>query len=910
VADEEDAVSRASAKTIAVPAAHATGPAAADVLLADGSVATIRTATPEDVGALAALHAGISDDNLRLRFFTTSRVAAQAYVQHIASATDTLTLVVERAGALVAVGTAEPMGPDVAEVAFLVDDSQHGRGLGSLLLEHLAAAGRERGVRRFVAEVLADNRGMLNVFTDAGFAVSRRAESGEVHVEMDTLASAAALAAADERECRSETRSLQPLLYPRSVAVTGVRRDGSGVGAAILRSVVAGGFTGEVYAVHPTAAEIEDVAAFPHLVDVPGAVDLVVVAVPADRVLATLEDAAEAKVRAAVVVSSGFEELGAEGARMQREMLDLARRRSIRIVGPNCLGLMSNYPDISLDATFSGSVPPPGGLAIASQSGGVGIVLSDVARELGLGVGSFVSLGNKADVSSNDLLAAWRDDPRVTAAALYLESFGNAPKFARFARRFAERKPLLAVVGGRSAGGRRAGASHTAAAASTAVGVDALFAQAGVIACTGAEDMAEAALLLQEQPLPPGNRVAIVSNAGGMGVLAADAADDCGLRVPELASTLRDRIADHVTDTVGTGNPVDAGAGADPGNLASICKLLVASDEVDAVVVILVATGVSDAATAARRLAEVPHPDKPLVVVPMGGLAVAPGELAGVTTFQRPRAALRALGRAAQYAAWRSEPADPPAPVDRDRADRARRTAARTLERTVGDGWLDADDVTALLADYDLAPVGAVVTDRRAAAAAATAIGFPVALKVAGPDVVHKTDRGLVRLGLGSTAAVVSAMAEFESELGQESVPVLVQPMASGVEIALGVVRDPSFGPLLMVAAGGVATDVWNDRVFLLPPVTVRDAARAVRSLRVWPLLDGFRGAPPADVDSLEAVVVRLGQLAEDVPQIAELDLNPVLVGSGGCALVDVKVRLAPPTAVDAGIPRRLRRPV
>jgi acyl-CoA synthetase (NDP forming)/GNAT superfamily N-acetyltransferase len=905
-------VSTARPDTDAAPVAMTTGPAPADVLLADGSVATIRPVTPDDVAALDALHAGISDENLRLRFFTVSRAAAHAYVEHLGRATDTLGLVVERAGALVAVGTAEPIGPDVAEVAFLVDDSQHGLGLGSLLLEHLAAAGRERGIRRFVAEMLAENYGMLQVFTDAGFAVSRRTEPGEVHLEMDTVASASALAAADERECRSETLSLQPLLYPRRVAVTGVRRDGSGVGAAILRSVVAGGFTGDVYAVHPSATEVEGVAAFPRLVDVPADVDLVVVAVPASRVLATLEDAAEAGVRAAVVVSSGFEELGADGARMQREMLELARRRSIRIVGPNCLGLMSNYPDISLDATFSGSVPPAGGLAIASQSGGVGIVLSDVARELGLGVGSFVSLGNKADVSSNDLLAAWRDDPRVTAAALYLESFGNAPKFARFARRFAERKPLLAVVGGRSAGGRRAGASHTAAAASPAVGVDALFAQAGVIACTGAEDMAETALLLGEQPLPRGNRIAVLSNAGGMGVLAADSADECGLRVPELSAALRDRIALHVTGTIGTGNPVDAGAGADPGDLAEICSLLASSDEVDAVVVVLVATGVSDSAAAMRQLADVPHPGTPLVLVPMGGLAVAAGELAGVTIFRSTQAAVRALGRAARYAAWRDQPAEPPATVDHDRADRARLTAARLLSEQPDDegGWLDTDDVASLLVDYDLEPVGTVATDPLAAAAAATAIGFPVALKVAGSDVVHKTDRGLVRIGLGSTAEVVSAVREFEAELGQAGAPVLVQPMASGVEIALGLVRDPGFGPLVMVAAGGVATDVWDDRVFLLPPVTVGDAARAVRSLRVWPLMNGFRGVPAADVASLEAVLVRLGQLAEDVPQVAELDLNPVLVGPHGCALVDVKVRLAPPTPIDAGIPRRLRRTI
>ncbi|QIX26722.1 GNAT family N-acetyltransferase [Nocardioides sp. JQ2195] len=885
------------------------GPAPADVLLTDGSVATIRVATPDDLEPLHALHAGVSDDNLRLRFFSSSRAGAKAYVEHLGTCTDTLTLVVERAGSLVAVGTAEPTGPEVAEVAFLVDDAQHGLGLGSLLLEHLAAAGRALGIRRFVAEVLVENHGMLRVFTDAGFAVERQVSHGEVHVEMDTVNSAGALAAADERERQSEVCSLRPLLHPRSVAVAGVRRDGTGIGATILHSVIEGGFTGEVYAVHPTATQIGGVTARPLLTALPEVVDLVVVAVPAERVLATLEDATEAGVRAAVIVSSGFQELGADGTRMQREILALARARNIRVVGPNCLGLMINDPDISLDATFSGSVPPPGGLAVASQSGGVGIVLSDLARELGLGVGVFVSLGNKADVSSNDLLAAWQEDPRVTGAALYLESFGNAPKFARFARRFAERKPLLAVVGGRSVGGQRAGASHTAAAASSSVGVDALFAQAGVIACNDAEELAETALLLGEQPLPAGNRIAILSNAGGMGVLAADGADSCGLHVPELSDSLRERIADLVPGTTGTGNPIDAGAGAGPARLAAICSLLMASDEVDAVVVVIVATGVSDPTDTLDSLAGAVHEGKPLVLVPMGGLEVAHGDLPGVTTFRSVRAAVRSLGRAARYAAWRAQPVDAPAPVLRDRAERARRGASTLLEtRGQETGWLDVEDVVALLGDYGLAPTGEVVTGPDAAVAVAEALGCPVAVKVADRGVVHKTDRGLVRVGLTSAHEVREAARGFATELGRRDASVLVQPMESGVEMALGVIHDPVFGALVMVGAGGVATDLWDDRVFLLPPVTAGDAARALRTLRVWPLLEGFRGAPRADVPALEAALVRLGQLAEDVPQLAEIDLNPVLAGPRGCAFVDVKVRLDEPVALDAGVPRRLRR--
>lgn len=888
-------------------------PAPADVLLRDGTIAVIRPLEPADLPGLVELHDGVSDDSLRLRFFSPSRYAAREYVKHLGDAPDTRALVLERDGRICGLATAEPVEPGAAEVAFLVADELHGMGVGSLLLEHLAAACRECGVRRFLAEVLWENRAMLDVFLAAGFAIVRHNEGASVSVEMDTVASAEAVAAADDRECQAEARSLQPLLYPRGVAVVGARSNGSGVGAAILRSIVEGRYAGDLYVVHPRATVVEGIPAVRRLTAVPGRVDLVVIAVPSTKVLAALEDAADASVPAAVIVSSGFGELGAEGARLQREILALARRRSIRVVGPNCLGLMSLDPAVRLNASFSGSVPPPGGLAVASQSGGVGIVLADTARDLGLGVASFVSLGNKVDVSSNDLLAAWRDDPRVTAAALYLESFGNAPKFARFARRFAERKPLLAVVGGRSSGGRRAGASHTAAAASPTVAVDALFAQAGVIGCDGADDMAEAALLLAEQPLPAGRRVAVLSNAGGTGVLAADAADSCGLAVPELSTRLRTRIGRHVNGTIGTGNPVDTGAAVPAKDLGAITDLLLGSDEVDAVLVLLVATGANDAVAGMNAVAAARqrHPGKPLVLVPMGGLRVPAEGLPGVTCYRNATAAVRALSRAATYAEWRAHPPEPAPAVDRDRSEDARAVAASLLGSATDEaGWLSVADATGLLAAYGLDPLGEVVLDADAAVEAAGWLGYPVAVKVAGREVPHKSDRGLVKVGLRSPDEVAAAVRGFEEELGGldgPAVPVLVQNVAAGVEIALGVVRDSRFGPLVMVAAGGVAVDVWQDRTFMLPPVSPRDALRAVRSLRIWPLLEGYRGSPRADIEGLVDLIVELGALAEDVPQVADVDLNPVMVGPETCAIVDAKVRLDRSAAPDPGIPRRLR---
>jgi acyl-CoA synthetase (NDP forming)/GNAT superfamily N-acetyltransferase len=878
------------------------------VLLADGRIASIRPLVGEDEAALIALHDEVGDDNLRLRFFSQNRESAHRYVEHLVHGTgDTVaTLVATVRDSIVAVATAERAGPDSAEVALLVADVEHGHGLGSLLLEHLAAACRDNGVRLFVAEVLSENAAMIRVFRDVGFETSRRSRSGVVSVEMSTEASSNAIAAADLRESVSEARSLAPLLYPETVAVVGVRREGAGLGHAVLSSIRKGGFRGRVFVVHPEVRTIDGVAAFPRLADVPPHIDLAIIAVPAIRVLAAVADAAEAGASSVVVISSGLGELGPEGLESQREMVRVARRNDIRLVGPNCLGVMSNDPAISLNATFSLSDPPPGGLAVASQSGGVGIALLDVARELGLGVHTFISLGNKADVSGNDLLAAWIDDPQVTAAALYLESFGNATKFARLARRFAERKPLLAVVGGRSAGGQRAGASHTAAAASPAAGVDALLAQAGVIACRSAEAMGRTALLLSEQPLPTGRHVAIVSNAGGLGVLAADAADAQGLVVPELPDGLRARLDRLVSGMTGTSNPIDLGAGATAENLSGVVEPLLHSPEVDILLVVLVPTSVAPAeplveATARARAA---HPDKAVVLVGLGGLGV---DVPGVTVYHAVDHAIEAIGQAADYAEWRGTPHTEATAHDPDRASGAR-AVADDLLRTWGQaGWAAPEDVTRLLGLYGLMPVGGLARNPIEASELADDLGFPVAVKAADKDIVHKTDRGLVRVGLESAAEVIEATRAFGRELGQEAVPVIIQPVVGGVEIALGVVRDPGFGPLVMVAAGGIATGILDDRAFLLPPFTQVDAARAIRSLRTWPMLNGYRGAAGADTDRLEKLLVTLGELSVDVPEIAELDFNPVMCTPTDVVLVDVKVRLAEARPANAGIPRQLR---
>jgi acyl-CoA synthetase (NDP forming)/GNAT superfamily N-acetyltransferase len=883
---------------------------ASDVLLADGTVGVVRRITSLDHDDMVLLHEGLGVGNLRMRFFNVSRLAAQEYVEHVTTSCErglVLAIGLWRQQRLVGLATAELTDRTSAEIAFVVADSTHGLGIATLLLEHMAADARRTGVRRFTAEILVDNSPMLQVIQDAGFAVSRTSEGGAVTIAMDTAETLESLAAADSRDAVSEAASLRPLLSPRAVAVVGARRDGTGIGAAILSAIIDGGFTGGVVAVHPggaVKASVRTVATFDELSADPP--DLVVVAVPPARVVDTVVAAAQIGTRAAVVVTSGFAEMGEEGARLQKQLARAARAHGIRLVGPNCLGLLDNQSEVRLDATFGGELPPTGGLAVASQSGGVGIVVLDTARRIGLGVRHFVSLGNKADVSSNDLLAAWLDDPGVTSAALYLESFGNAAKFARIARAFGERKPLLAVVGGRSGSGQRAGASHTAAAATPAVTVDALFTQAGVIGCSDADELAHTALLMTEQPLPDGDRVAVIGNAGGLGVLAADALAEAGLSVPAFSDGLRAQLVQHVAATVGTSNPVDVGAGGSAQALGETLGVLLDSPEVDSVLLALVRTRTMDWPGILEYLADVRrhHPGKPVVGVLLGD--DDHHVLAGATALPTLGSAVEALAHAVRYAEWRRQPRETLPALDLDRAETVSGWA-RSLVESNGPAWIGPAEVRTLFAPYGAAPSGTLVQGAEAALVVAQEVGLPVALKVADPAVVHKTELGLVRPGLTTVDEVRTAAKQMAEVMHDDLVDLLVQPMVSGTEVAVGIVRDPGLGPLVMVAAGGTATDLWEDRCLLMAPVTRLDATRAVRSLRIWPLLSGYRGQAPADVESLVDLVVSVGSIAREVPELAELDLNPVLVGPSGCVLVDVKARLAPAEPFDSGVPRRLR---
>jgi acyl-CoA synthetase (NDP forming)/GNAT superfamily N-acetyltransferase len=869
-----------------------------DALARDGGIVRLRCATPADGPALTALYRRASTDSLRLRFFSAPNATMIATEVERLCRTPSAThaaLVAEAGGELVGVASYERRTATAteAEFAVFVDGAHCGRGIGTLLLEHLAARARSDGVTDLVGEVLPGNFRMLRVANDLSALVWSRFDDGVIDLGLATATDEATVAAIQERERVAERVSLHPLLAPRSLAVVGAGRRPGGIGHETLRSIVEYGFTGSVYPVNAHATEVAGLPAYARLGDIPAAVDLAVIAVPAPAVAGVLREAADAGVRAAVILSSGFGEAGAAGAARQAEVLRLARENGIRLVGPNCIGLLNTDPSVRLNATFAPGPPPAGGLAVATQSGAVGIAVLEHARRTGCGLSSLVSLGNKADVSGNDLLAYWHDDPATTAVALYLESFGNPRHFARLVRELGRHKPVLAVKSGRSTAGRRAGASHTAAAASPDVAVDALFAQAGVRRVDNLGELLDAARLLTGQPLPAGDRLAILGNAGGANVLAADAAEAAGLRVPALSAALRRRLSRLTPEGAAVDNPLDLGAAASPAALATALNHIARSGEVDSVVLVVAATRANDvpAMLAAATTAADRHTSLPVAIVLLGPEPPAVVGERRTPVFDLPERAVRAMGHAAGYAAWRREPAGQrPALGGLDPED-ARATVGAALSR--GEGWQPYETAGSILRAYGI-PVlpAATVGDAGQAVEAADCFGYPVAMKAADPDLVHKSDIGAVRLGLADAAAVRAAYADVAGAPGVSSV--LVQPMAAGtVELVAGVVHDRLFGSLVMVGLGGVHTNLLGDRAFRLVPMTDLDAGRMWRALRAAPLLTGYRGSPRVHIEALEDLLLRLGRLAEDLPEVAELDLNPVLAGPDGVVAVDVKLRLA-----------------
>jgi len=858
-----------------------------DVLDAEGQVVRLRACRPADLDALRGLLRGLSARSRYLRFFSAGTAVVEPEAARLTRPPDDqhAALLAETADRIVGVASYERIAARRAEFAVLVAESWQGRGVGTALVEELATIARENGIDTLVGDVLADNTSMLAVSRGLD-ARSRSEPVGVVGVEIATLPGEAALAAMDARDRTAEHRSLAPALAPRSVAVVGAGRRPGGVGHEVLASIVDGGFTGPVFAVNRNASRVCGVRSVPSMADLPEPVDLMVVAVPAAAVPDVLTQAADRDVRAAVVLADE-----APGPGWQAEIRRIARAASIRLIGPNCLGVINTDPAVLLSASFAPRRPKAGGLAVASQSGAVGIAILDGASRSSVGVSTFVSLGNKADVSGNDLLAYWYDEPRTRAVALYLESFGNPGRFARLARQLGRRKPVLAVKSGRSASGRRAGAAHSAAAGTPDDLVENLFAQAGVIRTADPDELLDAARMLVDQPLLAGERIGIVGNAGGLNVLAADAAEAAGLTVPELPAPL--------THVLGTrqANPVDLGAACTPTDLADAARRLGGSGAVDCLVVTVIALRTLELDELLRRIGAVlDHvPDLPAAVVLVGASDAPPQVGArGVPVYASGERALRAVGHAARYARWRREPVGTPiTPPGIDTE------AARTRLRGVDAGWLPAADTIGLLADYGI-PVTGQVAAPGDAGWTADRSGYPVAGRAATPD----TDADDGHRRLRDEAAMRTAAAA----IGRPEEPALVEPTAgASVELMAGVRHDRLFGPLVVLAAGGDLGELIDDRVVHLLPLTDRDATAMWRRLRIAPLLTGHQGMPAADTGAVEQLLARLARLAADLPQIAELDLTPVVAGPTGLTVLDARVRVRVPSVEQDPYQHRLR---
>ena len=681
---------------------------------------------------------------------------------------------------------------------------------------------------------------------------------------------------------------------PEAVAVIGASRDPYRIGSAVLQNLRACGFTGRLAAVHPSESRLHGVPAYPRATAIPHDVNLAIVSVPAAAVEAVVDDCLAKGIRAICVISAGFAEIGEDGRARERAIVDKVRAAGGRLIGPNCMGLLNTDPAISLNATFAPAYPPPGSIAMSSQSGALGVAILDYARQLNIGMSTFVSVGNKADVSGNDLLEYWEADPQTRVILLYLESFGNPAKFSRLARRIGRQKPIAALKSGRSAAGALAAASHTGALAASDDFVDALFHQSGVIRTDTITELFDVATLLTQQPVPRGRRVAILTNAGGPGILAADACQAHGLRAAVLDEATRSALASVLPPAAGINNPVDMLASATPDQYGHALTMLLNDPNVDSAIAIFIPPLVTnpDEVAAEIAAAAAASPLKTVCGVFMRSQA-APAALAGIPCFTFPEPAAIALARVAEYGEWRSRPAGESPALDDVQPALARGIVDGTLRR--GGGWLTPIEANALLAAVGITtPRSYCVHSTDEAVTAATKLGFPVAVKAAGARLLHKTEHRAVRLHLDTRAAVRAAAEELRQALGDRIECLLVQRMVEGgAEMMIGAIDDPTFGHAVVCGSGGVLVDLLADSACRLHPVSRQDAEDMVNGLKGVRLLRGFRGAAAGDEAAFRDAILRISALVGLCPEIRELDVNPLKVLPGGVSALDVRARVA-----------------
>ena len=867
-----------------------------DVVVRDGSTVCVRQAEGCDVSVVLQFLQSLSPQSIHYRFHgwpALDESSVRALI--IGDGNPATTLIAESGGRIVAFASyyQDRASPRRAEVAFAVSDAVQGHGIGTRLLEQLAKIARDAGIDTFHACVLWDNRQMLDVFRNSGFTETVRLEGGVCHVTLSLAVTDHFVEQAAARSQIAATASMHAFFAPRVVAVVGANRTRGKIGSEILNNLLAAGFNGTIVPVHPAAQEIAGLPAYPRVSDIPGDVDLAMIVVPADEVLGAVDDCINKDVRAICVISAGFSECGVDGRAREAALVDKVRRAGCRLIGPNCMGLLNTDPAVRLNATFSPVYPPTGHVAMSTQSGALGLAILDYAKRLDIGVSSFVSVGNKADVSGNDLIQYWAEDPQTSVILLYLESFGNPKKFGEIARRVGRTKPIVAVKAGRSMAGSRAAASHTGALATNDAVVDALFRQSGVIRTERLEEMFDVAALLSHQPIPRGARVAILTNAGGPGILAADACEASGLRLPPLSEATRSELRSFLPAAASVNNPVDMLASAPADHYRRALSSILRDESVDSVITIFIPPLVTEpnAVAAAIAAAVEDTRDKPVLGVFMRSEG-APPALAPIPSYAFPESAALALARVTAYGQWRSKPILPAAALDRFDSNEIRRIVRGVLGR--GPGWVLPDEAQALLAASGIASAASrVATSLDDARAAAAQIGFPIALKALGPTLLHKTERRAVTLNIRNDDGLRDAYAHFATRFAGEMTAVLVQQMVPpGVEMIVGALQDPMFGPLIACGTGGILVDVLADTAFRLHPLNGSDAAEMIDELRGARLLRGYRGSQPADEPALRDVLLRVSELIRVAPEIQELDLNPVIVLGSGARVADVRLRI------------------
>jgi len=874
------------------------------VVLKDGSVILFRPIKKDDAPEWLNFYHRLSSRSKYLRFQRSApnmtmedalRFCTVDYVNQFAFVAEAIE---EHQKHIIAIGRYArlPAEPETAEIAFIILDSYQEKGIGTKFIEWLATVARKNDIDTFEAFVLPENHEMLAVFQGYGFHMKQLLENNVYHITFPLTRTKEVVRAKDTRASQATLRSLEHILKPHSVAVIGASNRAGTIGQLIFQSMIQSGFNGVVYPINATNDAVMSVKAYRSILKVPGEVDLAIVAVPSPQVLAVVDECGQKKVKGIIVISDGFREKNEAGAALEREMVDMAFGYGMRIVGPNCMGLINTDPHVKLNATFALTNPAHGNISFISQSGALGLGILEYAKSMNIGFSSFVSVGNRSDIASTDMLQYWEQDPATRVILLYLESFDNTEIFSRVSRRISTKKPILAIKGGSTPEGSKASRSHTGAMATSDVVSDALFREAGIVIVDSIGELFDSAILLANQPVPKGKRVAILTNGGGPGILAADACAHNGLTVPELSADTLGKIKSAITRDIHISNPIDLTAGISPDEFEAVLKILAADPGNDAILTIYVPPAGQDISALENAISNasplVRENGKPLLSCFLGMSGKKGKTMAGhfVPYYLFPEDATAALTNAVKYQELKvKETGSVPEFKDIERS-RSRQIINEVLmsspQRPI---WIDNNKINELFKCYGInyAETVAAATPEEAAATAAKT-GFPVVVKLNSATITHKTDVGGVVLNVKSQEEVKTAFNQIKTNLAKlgrekEMQGVTVQrQVTEGAEVIIGVSTDRMLGHVMMFGLGGIYAELIKDTAIRLHPLTDIKAAELINSVKMSQLLKGYRGMTPYDVKSLEDLLLRISALVEDNPQITEMDLNPVKVQTDG----------------------------